>query len=887
MEKAYPPLIKGFIDLQRQYPDFVILTEVGSFYEIWEINELGLGHAERVSEILDIVLTKRDKSKADSPKMAGFPSYAVEGYVKKLVEHGETVVVVKQEVTGKKSDQNKNVRRYVERIVSPATSIETFERSETPFFACSFEDSGNVGVALIDLSTGFVQVSEMKRENAAVYLEKKNVAELLVIGDEFVAKKKNQIFHSASNIITKQNSAGALLADIYQIPNPTSHHKTTISQLGLERWPLASLALSNLLNYLTSYNPRLLKKISYPKIDPFEKSLFLSKNSLLSLDVFPSALQPDERKTLFGVLNDCKTAMGSRLLRQYLLQPLNDLKAIKGRHDEVERMVTKKKFFPELKDVYDLSRLIRRMALKNVLPHELQALYSSLKIAKTCLPDFYNNEEIEKAIIYLEDRFDFSVLSSLKEEDIHLGFRGPLREAINQALTEWAESKDELDAETIRISKELETTKLRVLTRQESLRLTGPKGLKSKCVEKGIPYKIKAQELEILLKSWESLAFEELAQRNNLQVLSRKIYFSFQEEFFLTFSDVISELSEEIARLDVLSTFAKISFERSYKRPKLLKSQSAKAKLVNMRHPVLDGLSDSFEAFIPNSVDLGEKSILVIYGANSAGKSTILKGLGLNILMAQAGCFVAASEAEISIFESIMTRMATFDSLSEGLSTFTMEMTELEGALKRANERSLLLFDEIGRGTSVEDGEAIAYGVLDFLNSNEVSALTLFATHYHSLYSEIKDFKKLGVQHFECEMNGSELIFSRTLKAGPGNGSYGLMVAKSCGVPESIIRTSENYKRKYHPLIESRYNKKIKGSLCELCKKTEAQETHHIVEQKNGKVKEIEISSLKRSVHNEQNLVLLCGTCHRRVTTEKLELIKQKTLNGISIKVKK
>lgn len=885
MEPKYPPLIQAFIDVQRKYPEFIILTEVGGFFEIWQIDELNLGHAERASQILDIVLTKRDKSKEDSPKMAGFPSYAVEGYIKKLVAHGETVVVVRQEITGKKSDKNKNVRRHIERIVSPATNIEEVASPSSIYFGGCFCDGEYAGLSLVDLSTGVVRVSEMTKENAADHLQKLKVKEVLFNSEAFFKKSSDQIFHVTSTPLKSQSAAGAILASFYEIKNPTSHHATTISQLGLERWPLATLALANLLNFLSGYNPLLLKKLSLPKIEPFESSLFLSKNAYLSLDIFESPLQPDPRKTLFGILNQCKTAMGTRALRHYLAHPLRSKKEIEKRHAEVERMIEKNEFLDELKGVYDISRMNRRMALKSLLPHELVGLCESIEVAAKVMTEFKHLGEVEASVAELKANLDMSVLKGQTAESAHGAFLGPLREKIQKTFENWQGAKERLDLKTKELSDRLGTSRLRVQDRLESLRLIGPKGLKEQCAKAGIKYKIKASEIEILDETWEALAYEELSLRSHLSLAAKKVFGELQEEFFKKYGDVLFLLSEAIGERDVLSTFARLSKERGYKKPLLSDKGQSKARLVSMRHPVLELSKDNIEAFVPNDIDLAEKSILVLYGANSAGKSTVLKGLGLNIVMAQIGCFVAADHAELSVFDTIMTRMTTYDSLSEGLSTFTMEMIELQGALKKADERSLYLFDEIGRGTSVSDGEAIAFGVLEFLNTNENKALTLFATHYHSLFEHIQNFNKISIKHFSCEVIGQDLIFSRRLIEGPGDGSYGLLVAKTCGLPESIIRVSENYRKTYYPLLESRYNKRVKGAVCELCKMQEAQETHHLIEQRQGKVKEVEVSGIKRNVHSQDNLVLLCGTCHRRVTKDGLFLKKRRTLSGFVLEI--
>jgi DNA mismatch repair protein MutS len=877
VENTYPPLIQSFIDLQLRYPDFIILTEVGGFYEIWQLDALKLGHAERASQILDIVLTRRDKSKVDSPKMAGFPSHSVNHYLRKLVAAGETVVVVKQEVTGKKSDNNKNVKRHVERIVSPATTIDESADRRPNYFAAVYQEEGIAGVCLIDLSTGYVSVAEMTGENLKNYIETIVPAEILFINNPYSEKLPHQIVHTTEKPITRQATAGLILAKTYDIENPSNNHAVTLTQLGLERWPLASLAVANLLNFLTGYNPLLLKKIALPRVVEFDRTLFLSKNAHLSLDIFESPLQADTGKTLFGVLNKCKTAMGGRTLRRWLEQPLSDLKLIEARQEAVAGMIANRSFFDRLAEVYDLSRMMRRLALNSSEPHELPSFYKSLKVSQDCLPTWQLSPEISGAISYLEDHFDFGLLEN-SGKDFHKAFSGPLREAISNDAKLLSAAQVNLTKETQRLSALIETNKLRVVDRQESKMLSGPKSLAPKCEAAGVKYKIKASEIEVKDQAWEAAAYEELSLKNALDQNARRLWVAIQSHFVNQFGTEILAFSEAIGELDALSTFAKISHERNYVRPSFVSGAKTTIKIERMRHPILELSKTSFESFVPNDLDLGEKSVLVIYGANSAGKSTVLKGLALNIIMAQAGCFVAAKSAEFSVFDSVMTRMTTYDSLSEGLSTFTMEMIELQNALKRANERSLFLFDEIGRGTSVADGEALAFGIIEHLNSNPVESVTLFATHYHSLFESIKEFSKVSVKHFDCEVFGGDLIFSRELKDGPGTGSYGLAVAQKCGVPESIIRVSQNYKKHFAKVITSRYNSKVIGTLCEWCKQNEAQETHHVQDQLQGKVTTVEISGIVKGIHDEQNLILLCGSCHNKVTTEKISLRKRRSV---------
>ena len=877
---VYPKLITDFIEVQSKYPTAVVLTEVGGFFEIWQLDDLNLGHAIRASQILDIALTRRDKSKLDSPRMAGFPSYTVENYIKKLVDAGETVVVVKQEINGKKSDNNKQVKRYVDRIVSPGTSIHSALDNKPNYFGCCYEENGFVGICLIDVSTGEVRISETGLENAKIFMENNDPIEILFCSDEFLHKKDKQIFHKAKNVITRQSSAGVVLGKVYDEENPSSNHSVVLSKIGIDLWPLGSLALANLLNFLTEYNPLLLKKISKPEVDRPDNHMFMSKNAYLSLDIFESPIEKDEHKTLFGSLNSCKTAMGRRALRKWIQHPLVNKKEIEKRLDTVASLIEKNAYMDELKEVFDISRLTRRMALKTLMAHEIVSFHTSLVVSNKVLDKVKrSNKEIKKVCKFINSNLD---LDKLEKEGIndYCFYKGSIEDKVILEKQEWLDTNALLNKRTGELAKLLDTDKLRIAERQESIQLVGPKSLHHKCKDEGVEVKIKASEVQILDKKWDELASKEFYLKRKYTLACEKAWDVFQSDVCEKFSEILMDFSNEVGEIDVLSAFAKISKDRNYSRPNFVESKKAFVDFKKMRHPVVELSKDHSESFVANDLKLDiENNIMVIYGANSAGKSTILKSLALNIIMAQIGCFIPANkDSKLTIFDSIMTRMTTYDSLSEGLSTFTMEMIELQNALKRFDEKSLFLFDEIGRGTSVEDGEAIAFATLDYLRSKETSAITLFSTHYHTLYENIKDFKNISVKHMDGKIRNNLLSFSRLLQDGPGEGSYGIMVAKSCGMPEEIVRLAENYRTTHNKLVVSRYNKSIQGTLCEFCHENPAQETHHLIEQHQGKVEKITINGVEKGIHDQGNLVLLCATCHRKITHDKIVIKKTRVV---------
>lgn len=875
--KDQTKLMRQYIEFQLKYPNYVIMMELGSFYEIWELENLKIGHAIKASQIMNVTLTRRAKANPDSPRMAGVPSHTVDNYIKKLVDAGETVVIVSQDKKGKKGDNTTNIERTIERIVSPGTIVDKIGKDQPNYFAACYIENDFVGISLIDLSTGEVRLTELKKEEAISYIEQNKPVEILFCSESqnIFEAKKNQLWHFLpKQTISKQQMAGTLFSKVYEIENPSSNQEVILSKLGIEFWPLASLSLANLLNFLVEYSPLLLKKISRPKTEIFSDHVFLSKNTFLSLELLSSATDPNSDQTLFGVLAKCKTAMGRRKLYAWISRPLTEQSKIEDRLNKVDKYIKDKSFLHELKEVYDISRLVRKTAVQQLMPHEISFLYKSLK---TCLK-FIPNNDITKAVKYIEDNIKISEVEVRGNEFSF--FDGLHFKNIEEYYHSWIHKMEKSDKLLKSLSKTLQTDRLRVHETKEFFQISGPKGLAKICDDNGIDYKKRASDLQIIDKEWEEVAQAAFILKQKFLNHAEKEWDNFQKKFVELFGEQLLQYSETVGEEDTLSTFAQIAQERNYVRPKFVDQDQAMVDFKNMRHPVLEVAPKISESFIPNDVKLDqEKNLLVIYGVNSGGKSTVLKSVALNIIMAQIGCFVPCSEATLTVFNNIMTRMTTYDQINEGLSTFTMEMVELQSALKKVEDKSLFLFDEIGRGTSSEDGEAIAFAVLEFLSSlKNNKAITMFATHYHPLYEKIKNHKNIDIKHISCDINlNDDIIFSRKLVDGPGSGSYGITVAKSCGIPMEIIRTAQNYSKEFHKVKVSRYNSKVMGTSCEICNENPATETHHIIEQHQGKVQFFVLNGVVKHIHDQGNLVLICPKCHDDITKNKIKIEKRKT----------
>lgn len=882
---SHPPLIQQFIDNQLRYPDAVVATEVGGFFEIWQVDDIG--HAIRASQLLDTVLTRRNKADPHSPYMIGFPSHAADTYFKKLVELGETVVVVEQNIRGKKADGNKQVSRQISKIMSPGTIIDNLKDYQNNYFASLYFLDGLVGISLVDVSTGEVTISEMDQQQAKDFLDKMSPKEILITGSGNLQFNEKQLVHlqSNKNQVTSLLGAGKLLSDLYEIPNPTSNPSFSITALGLEFWKLGILALGNLLNYFaaTEYNSQLLKKLSKPKVYTLQDHLIIPLNGMMSLEIFEGTNQVDTN-TLIKVLDKCKTAMGRRTLKQWLLTPLADKDLISKRHDQVAKYLQTENFLPELKDVYDLSRISRKMIFGSVMPHEISQLYQSLSIVEPLITerDKTLGERLKKLIKQISKNIDVTIAASYTDKSDFNFLKGNLQTSVEPFFNQWQNSEHELNEYVKNLGTILETDKLRLTEKSESFFLTGPKSLATKAQNQGISINIKASDLQITAPQFEQLSVSCFGFKQQFRIEAEKAYQSFQKQFFSAWGTDLLKISELVGEADTLSNFAQLAAERGYVRPTLLDQDQAVANFTNLRHPVVEQSPKLKEAFVANNVCLGiDHNTLVIYGANSAGKSTILKSVALNIIMSQIGSFVACQHAELSVFEAILTRMTSFDSLSEGLSTFTMEMTELQLALQHATKKSIFLFDEIGRGTSVEDGEAIAYATLAYLDKPTHNCITLFATHYHSLYPEIQKMPKVMVKNVHCFADETgNLVFSRKLDDGPGAGSYGILVAQSCGVPVELIRLAQRYAKTLAPVKNSHYNATEKGTVCPICQKNPAQQTHHMVEQMQGTVKEFSVDGIKRPINHQSNLIMLCATCHEKITRGEIKVAMKKILGS-------
>jgi DNA mismatch repair protein MutS len=448
-----------------------------------------------------------------------------------------------------------------------------------------------------------------------------------------------------------------------------------------------------------------------------------------------------------------------------------------NRQDKVELLLKEKTFLTELKESYDIARIIRKMTVQSLLPHELFYLYDSLNLYRDLFP--------KKNKLGVNHGFICSAISGLSSEIeidkekrslvLDSSFFLNLPEDIKNIIEKIEEIRSEIKVIIHNLEIKLSAKgKLRLIEKLDSLKITAQKGLAAKAKEEGIPFTVKASELNIESAELSSLSDKFILNKNLLELKLTELWLDFQSKYSEKYGHIVLALADSIAEIDVLSTFAKLAEERSYNRAKI-SDNGQKISLLSLRHPVVEISNKLDEDFVPNdlALDTSQKKTLVLYGPNSSGKSTFLKSVSLSVIMNQIGSFIpAAAGSELSIFDAILTRTSSSDNISEGMSTFVVEMNELNFALKNTNKNALIILDEVGRGSDSSDGEGLAYGTLLFLDDKDKNCITLFATHYHNLSDQIKDFDSVVIKNVSCVCDETgKLIYYRKISDGPGEGS--------------------------------------------------------------------------------------------------------------------
>jgi DNA mismatch repair protein MutS len=783
------PMMKQLFSIKNQNPDCLIFFHVGDFYEMF------YGDAIIASKILDLALTARDSGNGDRAPMCGVPTSALEQYLTKLVQHGYKVAIAEQ-LDDSKTVKNL-IKREVVRTVTPGTVIDAsaLDQGKNNYIACIYQDKHGYGLAVADITTGvFFAASFDADANRKVLDEIDRLGPKEIIVNEMYADLKHvfSLFGVKPQVYVNSafNSANAFA-------KLTEHFRSlNLSGFGLSANDREVNAAGALLAYLADTQKNDLKHITSLKKYEDTKFLSLDINSRRNLELVDSLGKSGKKYTLLNVLDCTKTPMGGRMLRQWLTQPLTDPVEINRRLDAVQSFANAELAREELRGmlgtVRDIERLLSRVIYKTANARDM----ISLKLSFQYLVDIWNLlpnfpchliNEIAENFDPLSDMYDDINRAIMDEPPVSIREGGFIKDGFSSELDnlraakasggKWLSDFEKKEREISGIRK-LKIVYNRVFGYglEVSNTNTAPipahyirKQTLSNC-ERYITDELKKIEDTILnaddkIKALEYELFTELREKMEREVTR------------------IQLTAAMLAAVDTLSCLADTACRRGYVRPSI--DNSGVIDIKDGRHPVVECFGS---AFIPNDtrLDSDEYCMAIITGPNMAGKSTYIRQIALIVLMAQAGSFVPSSSAKIGCVDKIFTRVGASDDISAGQSTFMSEMVEVANILNNASEHSLLILDEMGRGTGTYDGLSIAWATIEYISQN-IGAKTLFATHYHEL-TELEG-KVPGVKNYRADVleQGDKILFLRKIAKGGADHSYGIQVAKLAGLPTGLL----------------------------------------------------------------------------------------------------
>ncbi|MEM7109708.1 MAG: DNA mismatch repair protein MutS [Bacteroidota bacterium] len=788
-EAKETPLMKQYNAIKAKYPGALLLFRVGDFYETFGED------AVRASKVLDIVLTKRANGAASHIELAGFPHHSLDTYLPKLVRAGNRVAICDQ-LEDPKSVKG-IVKRGVTELVTPGLSFNdnVLDRKTNNFLASIFFNQDKSGVAFLDLSTGEFMTTQGSKEYVAklfqgfnpseVILSKANRAELEgLFGDEYLTHSMDEWVYGSS----------------FGHEKLISHFKTnSLKGFGIEGMYEAIIASGAVLHYLEETEHNEMGHISsISRIDE-DKYVWLDKFTIRNLElIYP---QHDGGVPLIDILDETITPMGSRLLKKWVVLPLKDAGTIQERLSTVNAFYQDEELLEEvrgyLKPIGDLERLISKVAVGRINPREMVQLKKSLVNMAPVKTLLYKSGLTE--LMKLADQIDpckallETIETTLKDDVPIVSNQGNIiKDGVDNALDELRKiafsGKDYL-----------------VQIQQREIERTGIPSLKI-AYNKVFGYYLEVSNAhkDKVPEEWirkQTLVNAERYITEELKVYEEKIL-NAEDKLVLIeqqlFHDLITEATAYIKQiqknakvlsaLDCLSAFALIARQNEYIAPEI--NDGTALDIKEGRHPVIERQLPPGESYVPNDVFLDNDSqqVIIITGPNMAGKSALLRQTALIVLMAQMGSFVPAGSASIGLVDKVFTRVGASDNLSKGESTFMVEMTETASILNNLSDRSLVLMDEIGRGTSTYDGVSIAWSIVEFIHNHlDYRVKTLFATHYHELNQLTEDFPRIKNFNVSVKEVGDKILFMRKLKEGGSEHSFGIHVAQLAGMPNKVV----------------------------------------------------------------------------------------------------
>jgi DNA mismatch repair protein MutS len=787
------PLMKQYYEMKDKHPDAIMLFRVGDFYETFSDDAI------RASEILGITLTKRANGSASYVELAGFPHHAIDTYLPKLVRAGMRVAIVEQLEDPKKTKTL--VKRGIVELVTPGVSYNdnVLEHRENNFLACIHMEKNSAGIAFLDASTGEFLTAEGNFE----YIDKLlgNFQPKEVLYQRGKEKQFHELFGGKFYTFTMDDWVFTESAAKDRL---LRHFETTsLKGFGVQTLRDGIIASGAVLHYLDITKHSKAAHVTQLSRIEEDRYVWLDKFTVRNLELF-GALN-DGASTLSGVMDKTLSPMGARLLRRWIALPLKDAALITDRLSVVDYFFNKEEIShsigDEIQQIGDLERIISKVAVGRVSPREVVQLKNALlaiePIRNYCLQS--GNEGLLK----IGDQLNPCVLVREKiEKEIHadppnmVSKGGVIADGVCEELDDLRKisfsGKDYLLQMQMREIERTGITSLKIAFNNVfgyyiEVRNTH----KDKVPEEWIRKQTLVSAERYITQELKDYEEKILGAEEKILALETRLY----NELVLGIADYISTIqlnAAMIGRLDCLLSFAKLAKENNYNCPSINNSEIIDIK--QGRHPVIEKQLPIDEKYIANDVYLDNEAqqVIIITGPNMAGKSALLRQTALIVLMAQIGSFVPAKEANIGCVDKIFTRVGASDNISLGESTFMVEMNEAASILNNLSSRSLILFDELGRGTSTYDGISIAWSIVEYIHENSNSrAKTLFATHYHELNEMAKSFSRVKNFNVSVKEVNNKVIFLRKLVPGGSNHSFGIHVARMAGMPKSIVKRAD------------------------------------------------------------------------------------------------
>ena len=812
--KKITPLMKQYNAIKVKYPDAILLFRVGDFYETFGEN------AKKAAGVLGIILTKRGAGSDSETALAGFPHHSLNTYLPKLVKAGMRVAICDQLENPKMTKTI--VKRGVTELITPGVSLndEVLQSKSNNFLAAVHFGKRLLGVSFLDVSTGEYLLAQGNEEYIDKLLQNFNPSEVLV--QKQFKKKFKELFENRFYTFFLDDW---VFQKEYSVDSLHNHFGVnSLRGFGVQEIPEGIIAAGAVLYYLSETQHNNLKHIQNIRRIAEDEYIWMDRFTVRNLELYHASSH--NAVTLLDVIDKTISPMGGRLLKRWLALPLKDVKKIQHRHELVKHFIENNSFSETIKfqlhQISDIERLVSKVATGKISPRELVLLKNSLKAilpvkkealtSKNTSVNKLGNEILDCAEVIL--KIDTALFD---EAPVNINKGNAIANGVSEELDELraisTSGKEYLDNMLARESKKTAIPSLKIAFNNVfgyyiEVRNTH----RDKVPEEWIRKQTLVNAERYITEELKEYETKILGAEEKIQELERQLFLRLIQEI-IEFIEPIQQNAKIIAQIDCLLSFAVLAISNNYIRP--IVDQSTEIEIKNGRHPVIEKQLPIGEEYIANDVVLNrsQQQIIMITGPNMSGKSAILRQTALIVLLAQMGSYVPAQNARIGVVDKIFTRVGASDNISMGESTFMVEMNETASILNNISDRSLVLLDEIGRGTSTYDGISIAWAIAEYLHEHPSRAKTLFATHYHELNEMTVTFERIKNFNVSVKELKDTIVFLRKLVSGGSNHSFGIHVAKLAGMPNQVIHRASKILKQ---LEKNQTSEEVKETLKEV-----------------------------------------------------------------------